>query len=398
MFSRRTAWDHGLNPLTREQRELRAAGHSFLDLTRSNPTACGFEYPDEAIRRALSDDRLLRYTPEPRGLRDAREAVAEYYAGHGVPVDPDHLVLTASTSEAYHYLFRLLCDPGDRVATPVPSYPLLDFLATLSDVTLAPYSLPREAFTPGEAVERAPWPGFDPTARAVVLVQPHNPCGTMPGPAQRDRLVSACLEHDAALIVDEVFLDYAEELPERVSFAGERRTLTFVTSGLSKIAGLPQLKLGWIHVSGPAARRDEALERLETIADTYLSVNTPVQLGARSLLAVRDGLIGQIRDRLAANRATLDQALGGAGASAAGSPAGWYGVIDVGRELDEETFALDLMRREKVLVHPGFYYDFPRPGYLIVSLLGDVDEFREGVNRLAAALCETPGRGIKSNG
>ncbi len=297
----------------------------------------------------------------------------------------------------------MLCDPGDRVATPVPSYPLLDFLATLSDVGLAPYRLPAAAYTAGEASDQAPWPGCDPTARAQVVVQPHNPCGTIVSPAQRDRLVAGCVEHDTALIVDEVFLDYTESPGRGISFADEQRTLTFVTSGLSKIAGLPQLKLGWIHVSGPAGPRDDALERLETIADTYLSVNAPVQIAAPKLLAGRDRLIGQVRQRVATNRATLAASLGDLDAAMVGTAAGWYGVIAVGQGLNEERFVLELLREEKVLLHPGFYYDFPEAGYLVLSLLGDPDEFREGVARLARGLRQAPrdagaGPAIRSNG
>src|ERR1019366_6550898 len=273
-FSSRTSWDAGESSYAAAVREARASGQRLFDLTVSNPTRCGFSYDAEALLGALADPRALVYDPDPRGVKVAREAVVGYYAGHGAEVGVDDLVLTTSTSESYSYLFRLLCDPGDEVLVAQPSYPLFDFLADLDDVRLRPYPL---FYDHGWWIDLAELDrAISPRTRAVIVVHPNNPTGHWTGAAEREQLETLCARHGLALIVDEVFLDYplgescAPQSKEAArSFAcGEHPALTFVLSGLSKIAGLPQMKAAWIATLGPERLRAEALARLEIVADT----------------------------------------------------------------------------------------------------------------------------------
>ena len=282
-------------------REARAAGRRLIDLTVSNPTVCGFEYDAEAMLRPLADERALIYDPDPRGMRSAREAVAEYYADHGARVDPASLVLTTSTSEGYGYLFRLMCDAGDEVLVAQPSYPLFDFLADLEDVRLKSYPL---FYDHGWWIDFAELEkGIGPRTKAMVVVHPNNPTGHATREGERERLEEICMRRGLALIVDEVFLDYPMEESARLrSFAvGPHPVLTFVLSGMSKIAGLPQMKVGWIVGFGPEGARREAMERLEVIADTFLSMNAPVQGALPGWLAGRKGIQGQILERVRGN-------------------------------------------------------------------------------------------------
>lgn len=304
-FSRRTSWDIGEGELSGAVREARAEGRELLDLTVSNPTACGFAYDAEAILGPLRNVAAMGYDPDPRGMRSAREAVSGYYADHGAAVDPDHVVLTTSTSEAYSYLFRLLCDPGDEVLVAQPSYPLFDFLADLDDVRLQPYPLFYDFgwWIDFAELERR----IGPRTRAVLVVHPNNPTGHWTHRAEREQLEELCARHGLALIVDEVFLDYplAGE-PAAQSFAvGPHSALTFVLSGMSKIAALPQMKVAWVAAFGPEAIRQEALGRLEVITDTFLSMGAPAQLALPVWLAGRGALQRQIAARTEANLAAL---------------------------------------------------------------------------------------------
>ena len=311
-FSRRTGWDTVETEWAGLLRKRRAAGLPVLDLTASNPTRCRFEYDSEAILGALQSQAVLDYDPNPKGLLRAREAVAGYYAGHGrntqgaAAVDPEHIFLTTSTSEAYSYLFRLLCDPGDEVLIAQPSYPLFDFLADLDDVRLVSYPLFYDYgwhLDPAALRER-----ITPRTRAIALVHPNNPTGHYTKAAERAVLEVICAEFGLALIVDEVFLDlsaWAEDVTEP-SFAeqdgGEAHpVLTFVLSGLSKIAGLPQMKAAWVACFGPQAELGQALGRLEVIADTFLSINAPVQWAMPMWLAGRGMIQEQIRERTRRN-------------------------------------------------------------------------------------------------
>src|SRR5579871_4868446 len=300
-FSARTGWDVGESGFARAIREARASGRRLYDLTISNPTVCGFEYDVEGIMGSLGDLQAMTYDPDPRGMRSAREAVARYYADHEADVDPDSVVITTSTSEGYGYLFRLLCDAGDEVLVAQPSYPLFDFLADLEDVKLRPYPL---------FYDHGWWIDFAELERrigartkAVVVVHPNNPTGHGTKAGERARLEEMCARHGLALIVDEVFLDYPIAADEELrSFAvGPHPVLTFVLSGMSKISGLPQMKAGWIVGLGPETVRREAMGRLEVIADTFLSMNAPVQLALPVWMARRSGVQRQILERVRRN-------------------------------------------------------------------------------------------------
>jgi hypothetical protein len=381
MFSSRFHWDFRPNRLTQLLAEKRRQGAAVLDLTESNPTHAGFDYPPE-ILRAFEHPRVLRYEPAPAGALQAREAVATYYAVRGCEVEASRILLTASTSEAYAYLFKLLTNPGDNVLVPRPSYPLFDFLADMESVEVRHYPL---VYHGGWSIDlEGLAAAVTERTRAVVLVHPNNPTGSFVKSAELDVLVGLCRERDLALISDEVFSDYAfgPDTKRAGTLAGVTGCLAFSMSGLSKIAGLPQMKLGWIVVSGPAPLRREALEKLEWIADTYLSVGTPVQCAAGSLLEAGEPVQRQIRARSASHRVLAQEALAGSAANILAVEGGWYITLQVPRVRSEEEWSLELLAREDVLVQPGFFYDFQSEAYLVVSLLTAPEVFREGIRRL----------------
>jgi alanine-synthesizing transaminase len=381
VFSQRLKWDVHPNPISRLLAQKRAADIPILDLTESNPTRAGLHYPSELLA-PLADVRALRYDPDPRGIPAAREAVAGYYAQRGVEVAPDRILLTVSTSEAYSYLFKLLADPGDEVLVPRPSYPLFEFLASLESVHVRQYPLRYDGVWHIDfaALERA----LSPRTRAIVVVNPNNPTGQYLKRVELERLDVVCASRGIAILSDEVFCDYAHgEDAQRVpTLASDRRALTFSMSGLSKIAGLPQLKLGWILTSGEETRA--ACERLEWIADTYLSVSTPVQLALPSLLA--SSVQVQIQQRVAQNLSWLLQTIQGTALNALKVEGGWYAVIQAPRTRSEEEWVLTLLEHQDVLVQPGFFYDFESEAFLVLSLLTEVSPFQEGVRRLLAIL------------
>ncbi|HET9481966.1 MAG TPA: pyridoxal phosphate-dependent aminotransferase [Candidatus Polarisedimenticolia bacterium] len=383
MFSVRTAWTLEMNRLSSLLAEHRRTGRPLLDLTESNPTSCSLAYPAAEILESLADPAALAYEPDPCGIRSAREAVAGDYVGRGAAVGASDLVLTASTSEAYSFLFRVLADPGDRILVPAPSYPLFDLLARLNDVTGVDYPLRPDLdyAIDFDALGRAAAAG----ARAVLLVSPGNPTGAYLKQAERERLVQLCLEHGMALVCDEVFGDYpfGEDAARVATMAGEPRVLTFVLNGVSKMLALPQLKLAWIAASGPEPQKREAMRRLEMVADTFLSVGAPVQHALPRLLKLRGRLQAPVRGRVASNRAWLDTQLeGGRACASRRAEGGWSAVLDVPRTRSEEEWALRLLEADAVLVHPGYFFDFPGEGRLVVSLLPAEETFRTGVARL----------------
>lgn len=385
MFSSRFPRDFHPNRLTQSLAELRQAGTPVLDLTVSNPTQAGFRYPPE-ILHAFDDPRLLRYDPSPAGLLETRAAVAGYYRARGVEVDPGRILLTASTSEAYAYLFKLLADPGDHVLVPRPSYPLFECLAAMDSIELHSYSLSYHGRW-GIDIDAVAGLISDRT-RAIIMVNPNNPTGSFVKRPELARLASLCAERGVALISDEVFSDYAfDSDPERVAtVASVDGCLAFAMSGLSKIAGLPQMKLGWIVVAGPAAARAQALERLEWISDTYLSVGTPVQHAAARLLNAGEFVQQQIQQRTAENLGFASQALTGSCVNPLFVEGGWYLPLQVPRLRTEEQWALDLLSHCHVLVQPGFFYDFESEAFLVISLLTEPAVFQEGLGRLARFL------------
>ena len=374
MFSRRTEWNLAPNRLTLAHRAAIASGKKIIDLTISNPTRAEIQYNETAILDALRNPRSLDYDPQPKGLLSARGSVAAYYAP---TIDPESLILTTSTSEGYSFVFRLLCNPGDEILVPKPSYPLFDFLAELQDVNLVPYSL---IYDHGwqidfHSLENA----ITQKSRGIVLVHPNNPTGSYVGAHERQCLNEICQKHKLALIVDEVFLDYSHGKAQP-TFAVNRHALTFTLSGISKISALPQMKLAWIGVSGPPTVVAPAMQRLEVIADTYLSLNSPVQLAASVLLDQRKTIQPQLMSRVRANLTELDRQLARQkSCSRLEVQGGWYAVLRIPVTRSDEDFAIELLQRSGVLVHPGHFYDFPSDGYLVLSLIAIEDEFRNGI-------------------
>jgi alanine-synthesizing transaminase len=427
MFSERTNWKLAQNQFTQALEEVRAGGARVLDLTVSNPTRAGLRYDEAAILRALNSPRALDYDPQSKGLLPAREAVARYYRDRsgpgerdvarnvstdGIDLDPERIVLTTSTSEGYSFVFRLLCNAGDELLVPKPSYPLFEFLADLQDVRLAPYPLIYDHGWQMDfpSLERA----VTERTRGVVVVHPNNPTGSFVSAGEVGMLNAFCREHGLAVIADEVFLDYGLEYfsgnvennsrslhapldrhspapwlrrddsgVEYGSFAGNHEVLTFTLSGLSKIAALPQMKVAWVVTSGPQELAAEAMGRMDVIADTYLSMNAPMQWAVPALMEQRKDIQRQLMERVRANLAELDRQLAGQQACARlAVEGGWYAVMRVPVTRSDEELAIQLVREKAVVVHPGHFYDFPEDGYLVLSLITAEGEFGEGMRRV----------------
>jgi alanine-synthesizing transaminase len=383
MFSQRTNWKLTSNALTQAIADVRASGQEIIDLTVSNPTQAGILPDAEAVLAAFVNPESMQYAPQPRGLLSARRAVCHYYreAQEIFDLDPEGIFLTTSTSEAYTYVFRLMCDPGDEILVPKPSYPLFEFLADLADVKPVPYPL---VYDHGWQIDfDSLYKAATPRTRAVITVHPNNPTGSYVRTDEMAALGEFCREYQAALVADEVFLDYAHDGATRPSFISKTEALTFTLSGISKISALPQMKLAWLAVSGPEDRLQPAMTRLEMIADTYLSLNAPVQLAAPVLLEQRKSIQPVLLDRLRVNLGTLDQQLAAHPAvTRLQTEGGWTAVIRVPAVQNDEELAIDLVRKMGVIVHPGHFYDFPGDGYLVVSLIVDPGDFREGISRL----------------
>jgi alanine-synthesizing transaminase len=386
MFASRTNWNLQPNRFAMALDEYRRRGRPLFDLTNSNPTTCGFSYPEERLFAALRNERALRYEPESRGLRQAREAIAEYYRGRpeffGVKtsVDPANMIVTSSTSEAYTYIFRLLCDVGDEVLIPVPSYPLFEYLAGLADIRLVPYPL---FYDQGWQVDFAALSGaLTARSKGVMVVHPNNPTGSLIKRHEAQRLAEICAHGDLAIISDEVFLDYADVPEQSCSFALDSPALTFTLSGLSKISLLPQMKLGWIVVSGPSVLVNAAMQRLDVIGDTYLSASTPVQAGLGEMLAMRGDLQRQMRQRVCSNLDFADSILRQGPVDRLRRDGGWYAVLRAPVTGSDEDLAIKLLESCGVLVHPGHFFDFPGEGFLVVSLIPREAEFQQGMRRL----------------
>lgn len=420
MFSERTNWKLAPNRFTEAVEAVRASGIQLLDLTASNPTRVGLKYDSAAILAALNSERALDYDPQAKGLLAARQAVALYYSQMSdhqkVPgvmatrINPERIVLTTSTSEGYSFVFRLLCNAGDELLVPKPSYPLFELLADLQDVKLVPYPL---LYDHGWQMD---FPSLEKAlterTRGVVVVHPNNPTGSYVHGSEIAPLNAFCREHGLALIVDEVFLDYgletsgskasgasSKEKPNRTaesaapvkfgggdeqgtSFAKSQEVLTFTLSGLSKISGLPQMKVAWIVTSGPVEQVAEAMARLEMIADTYLSMNAPMQWAVPVLLSQRRSIQAQLMDRVHKNLTELDRQLAGQSAcQRLRVEGGWCTVVRVPVTRSDEELAIALVKEQAVVVHPGHFYDFSGDGYLVLSLITADEEFKQGVAR-----------------
>ena len=381
MFSDRTSWNLKSNRLSEALAKHRAAGKPLLDLTASNPTECGFDYDRQAILQALSNPKSLSYGPDPKGLLSARRAVSEYYSAREIMVPADDIILTTSTSEAYSFVFRVLCNPGDELLIPEPSYPLFSFLADIQDVKLVGYPL---LYDHGWQIDfHALQQAVTARTRGMIVVNPNNPTGHFCKPSEVRKLNEICSRRQIAIIADEVFLDFsiAENIPR--SFAASAESLTFTMSGLSKISGLPQMKAAWLIASGPEELKAQALARLEVIADTFLSMNAPIQLATPSFLELRHGFQKQVMARVRKNFAELDKQLSAQSSCARLEvEGGWYAILRVPLIRSDEDLAIDLLNAQGVYVHPGHFYDFAADGYLIVSLITPEQDFKEGIKRL----------------
>ena len=398
-FARRTNWKLTTNAYTRALAEYRESGSELLDLTASNPTTIGLQYDNDKLLAALAKPEALVYEPTPKGLLSARKAIAGYYAERGVQISADQLILTTSTSEAYSFVFRLLCDPGDTILVPMPSYPLFDFLADIQDAKLMPYEL---VYDHGWQLD---FPSLEQglsahnelgKCKAVLVVHPNNPTGSLCKPNEMAELADFCSRNHLAIIADEVFLDYSLNEAAKPSFAhvahssrpgfgreGGNEPLTFTLSGLSKISGLPQMKVAWIVTSGPDELRAEALNRLEVIADTYLSMNAPIQWAIPAMLQERHSMQQQLMTRIRANLAELDRQLAAQKlCTRLEVEGGWYVVLCVPVTASDEETSIALLQSTGVLVQPGHFYDFASDGYLVVSLITPAEIFATGIKRL----------------
>ena len=365
-------------------RVLREQGAAVLDLTQSNPTLAGFQYPEEQLRAIFSRSTALPYHPAPRGMPEARQAIAAYYAARGWNIRAEDLILASGSSEAYAYLLKLLCDPGDAVMVPAPGYPLLDFAAMLENVRLVPCL----SETAGGARPRITAASLESTAedgvRAIVVIQPNNPTGAVLLPEEIAALTSFADAQGIAIIVDEVFCDYCRP-GVRFTPVQSTRAPVFTINGVSKILGLPQVKCSWIHVGGPPDFVQAAGDHLELIADTYLSVNTGVQAALPELLALRHGIQGQIRARIARNERAAAALLAGCGAAEYAPPeGGWYLVLRFPMEPDDEVLALALLKEAGVYTHPGRMFGYRDGCRLVLSLITPESDFSEGLRRVLA--------------
>jgi len=386
MFARRTGWNLAKNPFTLAWERHQRAGREWLDLSVSNPTGVGLQ-PESSVLAALVKPESLTYNPEPRGLLHARQTVVEYYRGLFAELNPDQIILTTSTSEAYSFILRLLCDPDDEVLIPTPSYPLFEFLAEIQDVRLVRYEL---IYDHGWQIDfHSLQKAMTPRARGIILVNPNNPTGSYVKENEREELNQLCRDHELALIADEVFFDFDLSHQKFESFAKNRKALTFTLSGLSKIAGLPQMKIAWLATSGPPELVRPALERLEVIADTYLSMNAPIQHAISELLAERITFQPRLISRLRVNLAELDRQLAQQKlCSRLDAEGGWYATLRVPVTRTDEQLAIELLEKKDVLVHPGHFFDFSSDGYLIASLMTPESVFAEGVRRILSYVSE----------
>jgi aspartate/methionine/tyrosine aminotransferase len=382
-FSTRTNWELGANRMNLAVEKLKAKNIPIIDLTESNPTRCGFSYPP-SILDGLCKSENLSYAPESKGMHHAREAVCDYYASNGVTVDPESIILTSSTSEGYTFLFKLLLNPGDKVLIAKPSYPLFQYLIELADARYDFYPLKYgddRWQIDFEALQAA----IDGSTRAIILVNPNNPTGSYVSQEDLEQIIHICRQHRLAVISDEVFYDYRLNPNDRqgVSLANDNRVPTFVLNGISKILGLPQMKLSWILAGGPPEIVSGAIMRLEMIADTFLSVNTPVQNALALWLDSRIVLQKEILTRVRKNHELVRNFACEMNLDFYECRGGWYAVLRSDAIEDEEQWLLDLLLEKHVLVHPGYFFDFAQEGYLVLSLLPETEQFQRGLGLMA---------------
>lgn len=378
-FSKRTNWNTALNLLTQKADELRSHP-DFINLTISNPTECGFSYLVPELLAPLTNPGGLKYSPDPRGLLTARKAVARYYAAKGILLHPDQIFITASTSEAYSFVFKILAERGERVLGPAPGYPLMDYLAEINDVVLERYPL---IYKSGWQIDREALQHLK-AAKAILAVHPSNPAGHYVSESEQAFLSNWASRHQAALISDEVFFDFSlDDTPPAPSFAAQNEALTFTLSGISKILGLPQMKLSWIVVTGPEDLRIDALKRLEIVADTYLSASTPIQMALPLWMENMPMIHREILKRIRSNRSFLEQFFSGSKIDVLKSSGGWTSILRMPAERTDEEWALQLLDQDKILFHPGYLFDINDDmTALVVSLITPEAQFQQGLNRM----------------
>ena len=389
-FSKRTNWHRQPNKLSEMIDSLRKNGKPIIYLTISNPTECGILYPEEEMLSAFSNLSVFHYEPNPRGLLSARDAVREYYKKKKIVVDPSSVFLTASTSEAYSIVFKLLCNTGENVLVPKPSYPLFDYLAQLNDVRLRHYNLryDGEWSVDIDSLKNCIIESLNDfnvgKIKAIVIVNPHNPTGLFLKKDEYKAIKEIARQYKLAIIVDEVFIDYAFENDESriASTTGESDVLTFTLNGISKMMGLPQMKLGWIIVNGQQPIVNEAMERLEIICDTFLSVNTPVQVALPRLFDAGKIIQQNILSRIRSNYSTLITQTLNTSCSALTAHGGWYGIIRIPKIKSGEEWALQLLEIKGVYLFPGYFFDFDEDCYLVVSLLTESIVFQKAVSEI----------------
>jgi alanine-synthesizing transaminase len=387
MFSARTNWDSAPAPLFALAQEMRVAGKEILDLTESNPTKCGFVYVPEGLISPSALQQSAIYDPDPKGLLQARQAIVRWYSNQSVAVDTSQIVLASSTSEAYSFLLKLLCNPSENIAVPKPGYPLFDYLSDVNDVTCRPYRLAYDGewHIDWSSMEKALAEG----TRALVLIHPNNPTGSFIKADERERIVSSIRRRGIPLIVDEVFSAYPfrEDTNRYGTFAATNEVLTFTLNGISKLAGLPQLKLAWIVVSGPKELQLEALRRLEIIADTFLSVGSPVQHSLASILVDGLPMSRRIKERVVQNHGELRRIFSASlPASLFACEGGWSAVLRLPATRSDEEWAMELLRTQRVLVHPGHLFDCEVPSCVVISLLPELQSMSEGIRRIVSAI------------
>ncbi len=380
-YSKRLPWSFSPNHISGLLTEKRNAGIPILDLTVSNPTT-GLRYPHSAIKGALGDLRDLSYRPNPFGLDEARETISRYYQEQGCPVDASRIALTASTSEAYALLFKLLCDPGDEVLIPVPSYPLFEYLAALENVRTVPYSLRYDGswFIDFERLRER----ISDRSRAIVVVNPNNPTGSFLKNWEREQLIELACERSLPIICDEVFMSYelGSEAQRVKTLANQEAVVSFSLNGLSKLAGMPQMKLAWLTINGPEHQRQTARERLEILLDTYLSVNTPVQLALPALFEIGAGIRSELLARINQNFDCARSVLKSSPVNVLHTEGGWSVLLQLPRNQNGEEWVAQLLQQKQTLLQPGFFFDMPGEAYAVASLITEPDEFRAGIDRL----------------
>jgi alanine-synthesizing transaminase len=397
-FSRRTNWHQEINTLNKALEELESKHITIMDLTASNPTSCGFLYP-EGMLSALNSLENLHYKPDACGMSSAREGVAKYYARQKLSLSPRDIVLTASTSEAYSFLMKLLVNPGEKILIPRPSYPLFQFLLEINDVDFDYYPLSYDGQKWRLDTETLEGLVMETKPKAIILVNPNNPTGSFISHAELNFLNEFCRKHQMAIISDEVFFDYALNQGDFVSCAGNQTVLTFVLGGLSKTLGLPQMKCAWILASGPQGVLRESLARLEIIADTYLSVNTPVQNALCLWLGHASEIQGQIISRVKENLHWLSSQLNDRMQSISSTSllssitllslqGGWYATLRIPAVRSEEEWVLEFLQEDHVWVYPGYFFDFEKESYIVLSLLPPVSIFQKAVGRIIERLAK----------